>query len=206
LSKDFERLEDHLHVQACIYKFKKVVHVVISIVFVSSRYNIAERYLGAPPAMSEKEKKLSMNRGKATPSRSKSNASPTKQKSKTPISESHSRLAADNSVLQSESSQSLLTRPQVRIMEPGSQETISQNSDDVEPGLTDTQQKTKEDPDSVDFDSTATLHDYHIEVSERMIERCATQLSTNEKIVGGRRSHNSADLGRVRHLAIIKNE
>ncbi|XP_048745481.2 ankyrin repeat and MYND domain-containing protein 1-like isoform X4 [Ostrea edulis] len=181
------------------------------------RYNIAERYLGAPPSLSEKEKKLSMSRSKATPSRSKSNASPTKHKSKTPINDHSksdekraaagiSQTSVDNGFPKSESSQSLVTKPQVRIMEPGSRETISQNSEDAESALGDTQQKSKEDPESVDFESTATLHDYHIEVSERMIERCATQLSTNEKIVGGKRSHNSADLGRVRHLAVIKNE
>lgn len=90
-------------------------------------------------------------------------------------------------------------------MEPGTQEAGEQN-EETDVANEDTKPRSKDDPDSADFDSTATLHDYHIEVSERMIERCATQLSTNEKIVGGRRSHNSADLGRARHLAIMKNE
>lgn len=90
-------------------------------------------------------------------------------------------------------------------MEPGNQEAGDQN-DDTDSAIDEAQQRSRDDPEGADFDSTATLHDYHIEVSDRLIERCATQLSTNEKIVGGRRSHNSADLGRVRHLAIMKNE
>jgi hypothetical protein len=57
-----------------------------------------------------------------------------------------------------------------------------------------------------EFDSNMSLKYYEIEVSDQLIERCATQLSMNEKVVAGRRSHNSADLGTVRHLAVIKNE
>ena len=57
-----------------------------------------------------------------------------------------------------------------------------------------------------DFESTLSLKYFEIEVTDQLIERCATQLSCNERIVGGRRSHNSADLGTARHLAVIKNE
>ncbi|XP_078310811.1 ankyrin repeat and MYND domain-containing protein 1-like isoform X2 [Crassostrea virginica] len=181
------------------------------------RYNIAERYLDAPPSS---DKKSSTNRSKATPSRSKSNVSPTKQKTKSSLNEplssrsssedkrpgpGVSNTSADSGLPQNDSSQSLVGKPQVRIMEPGNQEAGDQN-DDTDSAIDEAQQRSKDDPDGADFDSTATLHDYHIEVSDRLIERCATQLSTNEKIVGGRRSHNSADLGRVRHLAIMKNE
>ncbi|XP_065925603.1 ankyrin repeat and MYND domain-containing protein 1 isoform X10 [Magallana gigas] len=168
------------------------------------RYNIAERYLDVPSSPDKK----SVNRSKATPSRSKSNASPTKQKTKSSLSEplsSRSTLEDKRGISPDGGYPQNDNKPQVRIMEPGAQEAGEQNEEtDVANG--DTQPRSKDDPDSADFDSTATLHDYHIEVSERMIERCATQLSTNEKIVGGRRSNNSADLGRVRHLAIMKNE
>ncbi|XP_062566386.1 ankyrin repeat and MYND domain-containing protein 1-like, partial [Saccostrea cucullata] len=161
------------------------------------RYNIAERYLEVPATLSEKEKKSSISRSKATPSRNKSNASPTKQKTKSSLAEP---LSGGSNV--EDRGPSPIAKPQVRILEPGSQS--DQGGEMTDSG--ESQQKTKEDPDSVDFDSTATLRDYHIEVSDRMIERCATQLSTNEMIVGGRRSHNSADLGRVRNLAVIKKE
>lgn len=60
--------------------------------------------------------------------------------------------------------------------------------------------------DQEDFDSTWSLKYFEIEVSDQLIERCATQLSNNERVVAGRRGHNSADLGTARHLAVIKNE
>ena len=60
--------------------------------------------------------------------------------------------------------------------------------------------------DKEEFDSTLSLKYFEIEVTDNLVERCATQLSNNERIVSGRTGNNSADLGRVRHLAVIKNE
>lgn len=62
------------------------------------------------------------------------------------------------------------------------------------------------DGDQEEFDSNLSMKYFQIEVSDQLIERCATQLSMNEKVVGGMRGHNSADLGTARHLAVIKNE
>lgn len=57
-----------------------------------------------------------------------------------------------------------------------------------------------------EFDSNATLREFEINVSDQLMERCATQLSTNEKVVGGQRSSSSRELGTVRHMAVVKNE
>ncbi|XP_013418534.1 ankyrin repeat and MYND domain-containing protein 1-like [Lingula anatina] len=64
----------------------------------------------------------------------------------------------------------------------------------------------KEQPDS-DFASDTTMRNYGIEVSDQLIEKCASQLSINEKIVSRKsspRSEQSTDLARL--LAIKKAE
>ena len=116
-----------------------------------------------------------------------------------------SSTSLDSGFPQNESSQSLVApsgKPSVRIMEPASKTDVKNDDSDSVLG----ESKDKKDIEEIEFESNATLRDFQIEVSEQLVERCATQLSTNERIVGGRRSHNSANLGTVRHLAVVKNE
>ncbi|KAJ8310235.1 hypothetical protein KUTeg_012100 [Tegillarca granosa] len=178
-------------------------------------FNIAERYLDVPSA-SKKSKKDGKQTGKKSDDKSE-NKQKTKsggrdspsQKQKTDkklkVPPGVSTTSVDSGFYQSDSNQSIGApqgKLQVRIKEPVEGEaTLNEKEEELDSVLG--EQKNEED---VEFDSTATLHDFEIEVTEQLIERCATQLSTNEKIVKGRRSHNSADLGTVRHLAVIKNE
>ena len=53
-----------------------------------------------------------------------------------------------------------------------------------------------------DFESDRRVYDYKIEVSDHLIERCATQLSTNERVVSRQSRIASAGLGTARLLAI----
>ena len=62
--------------------------------------------------------------------------------------------------------------------------------------------------DTSDFDSNYSVRNYPIEVSERLIERCATQLSTNNMVVSRSRSlgDNPVSVGTVRMLAQDKSK
>ena len=59
-----------------------------------------------------------------------------------------------------------------------------------------------------EFDSNYSVRNYPIEVSDRLIERCATQLSTNDMVVGRSRSlaDNPVSVGTVRMLAQDKSK
>ncbi|XP_048250004.1 ankyrin repeat and MYND domain-containing protein 1-like isoform X1 [Haliotis rufescens] len=52
-----------------------------------------------------------------------------------------------------------------------------------------------------DFDSNKSVRNYQIEVTEQLVERCATQLSTNDRVVS-RHSLQSAGLGTARMMAL----
>ncbi|KAK6167259.1 hypothetical protein SNE40_021334 [Patella caerulea] len=53
-----------------------------------------------------------------------------------------------------------------------------------------------------DFESNISVHNYHIEVTPNLVERCATTLSTNERVVSSQRSRDSGGEGKARLLAI----
>ena len=57
-----------------------------------------------------------------------------------------------------------------------------------------------------EFESVDSLRNYEIEVSDQLIERCATGLSTNDMVVGRNRSAGSdpRSVGTVRQLALDK--
>ncbi|KAK3094715.1 hypothetical protein FSP39_005371 [Pinctada imbricata] len=175
------------------------------------RYNIAERYLERPASVAEKDRKAAPSRSKGVQSRNKSKT-PSKTPKPKPLTDDEkkpkpdvSSTSIDSGFPQNESSVSVVTpggKPSVRIMEPKQSVEGSTSKDNQDSAVWENKDRTEE----MEFESTATLRDFQIEVSDQLIERCATQLSTNEKIVGGRRSHNSANLGTVRHLAVMKNE
>lgn len=111
-------------------------------------------------------------------------------------------VSMDSGLPQTESSMSNAdshTAPQqVRISDYVNKNSTFQEEDDRDSMI--------EEDNGEEFSSNLSLQYYEIKVSEELIERCATQLSTNERIVGGRRSKDSAYLGTVRHLAIMKSE
>ncbi|XP_070173269.1 ankyrin repeat and MYND domain-containing protein 1-like isoform X2 [Littorina saxatilis] len=51
-----------------------------------------------------------------------------------------------------------------------------------------------------DFESNKSVHNYQIEVTDTLLERCATQLSMNERVVS--RETSNFEMGRARMLAI----
>ncbi|ESO88630.1 hypothetical protein LOTGIDRAFT_125797, partial [Lottia gigantea] len=53
-----------------------------------------------------------------------------------------------------------------------------------------------------EFESNISVHNYHISVTRNLLEKCATTLSTNEKIVSRERSKESCSEGKARLLAI----
>ena len=55
-----------------------------------------------------------------------------------------------------------------------------------------------------DFESNQSMRNYHIEVTEQLVERCATQLSHNELVVSREVSSTGAsnEVGKARRLAI----
>ncbi|XP_069103770.1 ankyrin repeat and MYND domain-containing protein 1-like [Argopecten irradians] len=176
-------------------------------------YNIAERYLERPPPVQESKDKKVPTKPKSILNKKQSNAAmkpsqPGIIAKPKPATANQSNTSVDSGFPQTDSNQSIgsPSKPQVRIVDPTevvkplprpSQEKVDNEEQDS---------AREERLDDAEFESTATLRDYEIQVSEQLVERCATQLSTNEKIVGGRRSHNSMELGTVRHLAVCKNE
>ena len=64
------------------------------------------------------------------------------------------------------------------------------------------------DADLNDFESLKSVRNLPIEVTDQLIERCATQLSSNEMIVGRKRlsSGGVGTVGTVRRLAIDKSQ
>ncbi|XP_021351487.1 ankyrin repeat and MYND domain-containing protein 1-like isoform X4 [Mizuhopecten yessoensis] len=176
-------------------------------------YNIAERYLERPPPVQENKDKKVPVKPKSILNKKQSNAvtkpsQPGIIAKPKPAAANQSHTSVDSGFPQTDSNQSMgsPSKPQVRIMDPSEQakpvsRPSQEKADSEEPGSA-----REERPDEVEFESTVTLHDYEIQVSEQLLERCATQLSTNEKVVGGRRSHSSMELGTVRHLAVCKNE
>ena len=58
-----------------------------------------------------------------------------------------------------------------------------------------------------DFASLVSVRNARIDVTDELIERCATTLSTNDMVVGRARSakSNPSTVGTVRRLAIDKN-
>lgn len=166
------------------------------------RYNIAERYLEEPKDL---KLKLTESKSKGSQQKEQHQSSQTPLTPKSILSKKQGRKGS-NQKLEVES-----------ISDAGESEKHMKNVQNVkqqvriEDNLTSTPvvtMVTQADSHSEqeDFDSALSLKYYEIEVSNQLIERCATQLSFNERIVSGRRGHNSADLGTVRHLAVIKNE
>jgi len=178
------------------------------------KYNIAERYLEKPPEVIDNKKgsvakpKGILHKRQSIAAMNKTGPSAPKPK-QTEAKAGISSVSVDSGFPQTESNGSMLTpqaKHQVRIIDPAEgeapgTEVKGDDSDSVLAGG-----KEDEKLDEIDFESDATLEDYEIEVSEALVERCATQLSTNERIVAGRRSHNSMELGTVRHLAVMKSE
>lgn len=165
------------------------------------RYNIAERYLEEPKdlkiMLTESKSKASQQQKEQQPSQApltpKSILSKKQgRKGSTQKLEVESHSDAGDSEKQMKNLQNV--KQQVRIEDNSSTPVVT------------TVTQVESQGDQEDFDSTLSLKYFEIEVSDQLIERCATQLSCNEKVVGGRRSHNSADLGTARHLAVIKNE
>ncbi|KAL3848172.1 hypothetical protein ACJMK2_019046 [Sinanodonta woodiana] len=189
----------------------------------SFRYNIAERYLTKPKqSKAPQQINKSSQPPKGILSKTKQiggrktiqNVPQSKSKSGTEIGENLKNKLSDQQAENSSSLDSDVNPANNKHSNPKQQVKINANSeseqiqdqekdsgldlqDNLPPGKTDKEEE---------FESNLSLKYFMIEVSENLIERCATQLSTNEKVVGGQRAKDSADLGRVRHLAVIKSE
>ena len=57
-----------------------------------------------------------------------------------------------------------------------------------------------------EFESNTSVHNMDIEVSDNLIERCATHLSVNEMVVGRSRSSSGNTVGTARRLAVEKSQ
>lgn len=58
-----------------------------------------------------------------------------------------------------------------------------------------------EEDDPEEFESTKSLRNFHIDVTDQLIERCATQLSRNEMVVSEKGSQ-TGEIGKARQLAV----
>ncbi|XP_052783756.1 ankyrin repeat and MYND domain-containing protein 1-like isoform X3 [Mya arenaria] len=167
----------------------------------SFKYNIAERYLEEPKEkkMKHKEEKSKGHKQEQQQHQQTSQAPATPRgilSKKNSTSQGKTVSQKDNESGETEKQKKNIqnVKQQVRI-----EENVNNNQDS-------TVILSNGQGDGEEFDSNLSMKYYQIEVSEQLIERCATQLSMNEKVVGGQRGHSSADLGTARHLAVIKNE
>ena len=195
----------------------------------SFRYNIAERYLDKPPDLQEKKKQYSeypssqqqtqppkgILTNKQTGSKkitanldNKNTESGGQSSDRSDKYGSNVSLASANQENKNQNVVRISPRMQLGKIESQKQVTLKEDIIDKEE-LSNEIEKQKQaelDQEKEDFDSAFSLKYYPIEVSDQLIERCATQLSMNEKVVAGQRSDSSIELGTVRHLAVIKNE
>ena len=193
----------------------------------SFRYNIAERYLDKPPDLKQKKKQYSeypssqqqtqqpksILTNKQTGSRKNAANIDNKMAETGQTSDRSDKYGSNvslSSTYQENKNQNLKISPRVQLgkIESPKQVTLKEEIIDKEE-LANELEKEKQaqlEQEKEDFDSAFSLKYYPIEVSDQLIERCATQLSMNEKVVAGQRSDSSMELGTVRHLAVIKNE
>ena len=84
---------------------------------------------------------------------------------------------------------------------------VSVSSTDTEDSMS-SKSSVQSHTDTSEFDSNYSVRNYPIEVSDRLIERCATQLSTNDMVVGRTRSigDNPGSIGTARMLAQDKSK
>ena len=184
----------------------------------SFRYNIAERYLDKPPDVQQKKKRYceytssqqqTQNQPKGILTNkqtgSKKNIANMDNKNAengqtSDRSEKYDSNVSLASIYQENKNQNLKTSPRMQLgkIEGQKQVTLRVEGSDQEELMAEQEKE--------EFDSAFSLKYYPIEVSDHLIERCATQLSMNEKVVAGQRSDSSMGLGTVRHLAVIKNE
>ena len=85
---------------------------------------------------------------------------------------------------------------------------VSVSSTDTEGDSMSSKSSVQSQTDTSDFDSNYSVRNYPIEVSDKLIERCATQLSTNDMVVGRTRSigDNPGSIGTARMLAQDKSK
>ncbi|XP_052215690.1 ankyrin repeat and MYND domain-containing protein 1-like isoform X2 [Dreissena polymorpha] len=182
----------------------------------SFRYNIAERYLVEPKENPMKSKEENLKPGQAQ-NQQQHQTSHTTSTPKSILSKKPNTNKKRDSSLKNDSIMSNESEKQMKNMQNAKQQVRIDENTNNNQGTPVTNVDGKGDQgtpvtnvdgkgDHVDFDSNLSLKYFPIEVSDQLIERCATQLSMNEKVVAGKRGHNSADLGTVRHLAVIKNE
>ncbi|KAK2171203.1 hypothetical protein NP493_1089g00009 [Ridgeia piscesae] len=85
---------------------------------------------------------------------------------------------------------------------------VSVSSTDTEGDSMSSKSSVQSQTDTSEFDSNYSVRNYPIEVSDKLIERCATQLSTNDMVVGRTRSigDNPGSIGTARMLAQDKSK
>ena len=190
----------------------------------SFHYNIAERYLDKPPHC-EKTKKISENpssqhvqqqpKGILTNKQTGSKKiapdidDKTAEKGQKPdFFDKHGSNRSIDSIPQENQSLKISPRLQgTRKYDINKQVTLKVEEDSHDQETEEELERlAKLEAEKEEFDSAFSLKYYPIEISDQLIERCATNLSMNEKVVGGQRADSSASLGTVRHLAVIKNE
>lgn len=180
----------------------------------SFRFNIAERYLEEPKDLKNKQKEDKSKSSQPQQQQSQQ-ANQSSQGQVTPKSILSKKQTGSRKVLNLQGGQSQGNEGQTDSTGPAESEKNMKNMQNVKQQVRIEDKSnnhqvvmaTQDDGQSLEeFDSNMSLKYYEIEVSDQLIERCATQLSMNEKVVAGRRGNNSADLGTVRHLAVIKNE
>lgn len=180
----------------------------------SFRFNIAERYLEEPKDLKNKQKEDKSKSSQPQQQQSQQ-ANQSSQGQVTPKSILSKKQTGSRKVLNLQGGQSQGNEGQTDSTGPAESEKNLKNMQNVKQQVRIEDKSnnhqvvmaTQDDGQSLEeFDSNMSLKYYEIEVSDQLIERCATQLSMNEKVVAGRRGNNSADLGTVRHLAVIKNE
>lgn len=176
----------------------------------SFRFNIAERYLEEPNDLNTKQK----DDKKSKPAQNQQNNQQVNQSSQGQVTPKSILSKKQTGKVKNSQTSDLQTEGQGESSGQGDSEKNMKNIQNVKQQVRiedklnnpPVEKVAADDHDTEEFDSNLSLKYYEIEVSDQLIERCATQLSMNEKVVAGRRSHNSADLGTVRHLAVIKNE
>ena len=188
----------------------------------SFHYNIAERYLDKPPDSDRKKKNIENQSSQQTQQQPKgilTKKQTGSKKTKSDLSDKTSEkgqkmdkygsnVSLDN-IQQENQNLKLSPRQQGKRKPDGTKQVtlkVEEMADNQETVDEELEKLAKIEQEKEEFDSTFSLKYYPIEISDQLIERCATQLSMNEKVVGGQRSDSSAELGTVRHLAVIKNE
>lgn len=171
------------------------------------RYNIAERYLEQPKDL---KLKLTEQKSKGSQQQKEQQQLQPSQSPMTPksiLSKKNVRRGSNQKTeVENQPDQAGDSEKQMKNIQNVKQQVRIEDSTNNQQVAMVTQGEGQGQGDHEEFESNLSLKYFEIEVSDQLIERCATQLSNNEKVVAGRRSHNSADLGTARHLAVIKNE